>query len=238
MKEFINEIIDWTNKNSGFLGLLIFLSSLLIGWISGLFGFLRKRPKFKIRIIEQATFGCIIDLNRTYNDLPVHKTAIAVYLEITNIGNAPSSIGEIKLGYLLSDKRPKWRTSRNWIYETFAKSDFRVEFRDSKVIKGYPFLKQKNVNFDNKIDNYLEVGKTSNGIVYFEESEAYGSWMPRFNKDIETTDLIVKVKDSFDNNHKKKFTLKLVDPNYTLKINPYFGQTQNEYFTEKDDSAE
>lgn len=233
MIEFIKDTVKWTNNNSGFLELLMFIATILIGWIAGFFRFLRKRPKFKIRIIDQATFGCIIDLKRTHEGFPIHKTAIAVYLEITNVGNAPSSIGEITLGYLLSDFRPKWRTSRNWIKETFAKSDFIVEFNDSKIVKGYPFLKQKNQNFSNDTDTYLEIGKSVNGIVYFEEPEAYGSWMPRLNIDLVTTDLAIKIKDSFGSIHKKRFTLKIVDPNYTLKINPYFGQTQFEYFIEE-----
>ena len=233
MKEKICDLITWTNQNSGFLGLLIFLTTLLIGWITGFFKFIRKQPKFKIRIIEQATFGCIIDLNRTYNNLPIHKTAVAVYMEVTNVGNAPASIGKIRLGYLLSDLRPKWRTSRNWILETFAKSDFRVKFNDSDVIKGYPFLKQKNENFNNSTDNYLEVGKSVNGIVYFEAPESYGSWMPRLNKDLKSSDLKLEIKDSFGKKHTKRFTVNLVDPNHTLMINPYFGQTQYEYFIEK-----
>ena len=235
MIDKIKEIVNWTNTNSGFLGLILFIFTILLGWISGLFRYLRKRPKFKIRIIEQSTFGCIIDLNRTYENLPVHKTAFAIYLEVTNIGNAPSSIGKITLGYLLSDLKPKWRTSRNWIHETIAKGDFTVEFHESDLIKVYPFLKQKNGLFDNNTNTFLEIGKSVNGIVYFEESEAYGSFMPRLNNDLKTTDLIIKIKDSFDKTHKKKFTINLVDPDYTLKANPYFGQTQHEYFINKTD---
>lgn len=233
MKELLTNIIDWTNKNSGFLGLLLFILTLLISWISGLFKYIKKRPKFKIRIIENATFGCIIDLNKIHNDLPVNKTAFAIYLEVTNIGNAPSSIGKINLGYLLSDMRPKWRTSRNWIVETFSKSDFRVEFKDSDIVKGFPFLKQAN-ELHGKVDTYLEVGKSANGIVYFEQSEAYGSWMPRLNKDLKTTDLVIKIEDAFGKSHKKKFAIELVDPNYSLKFSPYFGQTQKEYFIKKE----
>ena len=233
MKELLTDIIDWTNKNSGFLGLLIFFLTILISWISGLFEYIKKRPKFKIEIIENATFGCIIDLNETYKDLPVNKTAFAIYLEVTNIGNAPSSIGKINLGYLLSDMKPKWRTSRNWIAETFSKSDFRIEFKNSNIVRGFPFLKQAN-ELHGKVDTYLEVGKSANGIVYFEQSEAYGSWMPRLNKDLKTTDLVIKIEDAFGKFHKKKFTIELVEPNYSLKFSPYFGQTQKEYFIEKE----
>jgi hypothetical protein len=238
MKEILTDIIDWSNQNSGFLGLIIFIISLIIGWLSGLFNYFRKKPKFKIRIIETATFGTIIDLKKTYNNLPVNKTAFAIYLEVSNVGNAPSSIGKISLGYLLSDLRPKWRTSRIWLPETFSKSDFRVEFRESKIVKGFPFLKQKNESFINNVDTYLEIGKTAIGIVYFEQEEAYGSYMPRFNKDKETTDLLIKMEDSYGKIHKKKFKLKLVDTEYSLKLNSFFGQTQYEYFIEEDKEAQ
>jgi hypothetical protein len=225
----MTEIIKWTNDNSGFLGLLIFIFSLLLGWITGLFNYFIKKPKFKIRIIEGATFGSIIELNKTFQDLPVNKTAIAVYLEITNIGNAPSSIGLIELGYLLSDFRPKWLTSRNWIPETFSKADFSLKFNDSNIVKGFPNLKQANMSSENT-DTYLEIGKSANGMVYFEQNESYGNFMPRLNNDSETTDLIIKVRDAFDRIHKKRFTLKIVDPTISLQFNPYFGQTQYEYF--------
>lgn len=234
MEKLLTDIIDWTNKNSGFLGLLLFVLTLIISWISGLFKFIKKRPKFKIRIIENATFGSIIDLNTTHHDLPVHKTAFAIYIEVTNVGNAPSSIGKINLGYLLSDMKSKWRTSRNWIVETISKSDFKVEFKNSDKVRGFPFLKQAN-EIQGKVDTYLQVGKSANGIVYFEQSESYGSWMPRLNKDLKTTDLEIKIEDAFGGIHKKKFTLELVDPNYILKFSPYFGQTEKEYFIKKED---
>ncbi len=226
------EIIEWTNNNSGFLGLLIFISTLLIGWISGLFKSFIKRPKFKIGVIKEATFGSIIDLDREHQGFPVHKSAFAIYLEITNVGSAPSSIGEIKLGYLLSDFKPKWRTSRVWISETFSKSDFRVEFKNSEIVKAYPFLKQGTL-YQPSLDTYLEVGKTANGIVYFEQLEAFGSWMPRLNKDEITTDLKISIKDAFGKTHSMKFKIELKETDYTLKFSPYFAQTQNEYFINK-----
>lgn len=233
MDHILNDIIVWSNKNSGFVTIILFIISIIIGWISGFFKSIRKKPKFKITVIEGATFGSVIDLNKKHNGLPVNKTAFAVYLEITNIGNAPSSIGEISLGYILTDLTPKWRAKRNWIIETISKSDFTIEFKDSDLVKGFPFLKQQNMLFPNKIDTYLEVGQTKNGIVYFEQPEAFGSWMPRLNKDMETTDLIIKVRDSYGGIHKKCLIIKLIDPNISFRMNPYFGQTFDEYFISK-----
>jgi|SRR5690554_476850 len=137
----VEEIIDWTNINSGFLGLLLFILTLVISWVSELFKFIRKRPKFKIGIIEKATFGSIIDLDKTHHDLPVYKIVFAIYIEVINVGNVFSFIGKINLGYLLSDMKSKWRTSRNWIIETISKSDFKIRFENSDKVKGFLFLK-------------------------------------------------------------------------------------------------
>jgi hypothetical protein len=233
MIESLEYIISWSNENSGFLGLLIFLVTLILGWAAGLFTYFRKKPKFRLRIIENSSFGCVIDLNRKYQGYPVHKTAFAIYLEITNIGNAPSSVGRIELGYLLSDFRPKWRTSRVWLKESNSKSDFRIEFNDSEHIKVLPYLKQQNEYFNNNMDTYLEIGKIINGMVYFEDFEAWGNRMPRHNKDLKSTELLIKVKDAVGGIHKKKFTIRLVEPDEALKFSPYFAQSEHEYFKEK-----
>jgi len=195
--EIISKIITWSNENSGFLSLVIFLSTLVFAWISGLFRMLRQRPRFTIRIIEQCSFGTIIDLQREHKGYPVTKTAFAIYLEVSNVGNAPSSIGKISLGYYKSDFKAKIFSKRRWVKEMISKGDFRVTFEDSNLVKVYPFLKQRNSSYQNDTDTYLTQGKTVNGIVYFEEFEAYGSWMPRLNKDGETTNLRIKIKDAF-----------------------------------------
>lgn len=233
MEEYFKYLSDWCNQNSGLLTLIIFLLTLIIGWISGLFRLIRKRPNFIILVIEGMTFGSTFDLQKTYNGLPVHKTAFSIYLKITNTGNAPSSIGDIFLGYKRNDLSLSWKPKWNWIRETIAKSDFSIGFEDSEQIKGFPFLKQKNIQFPNEIDLYLEVGKIVNGISYFEEQEAYGSWMPKLNKGQETTDIKIKIYDSFGGIHRTKFTIKMIDPNEALKKNPFFGQTYKEYFISK-----
>ena len=108
MMTYLEQVIKWTNDNSGFLSLILFLLTFFIAWISGLFRSLTQKPKFKIRVIDSCSFGTTFDLNRQHEGYPVTKTAFAIYLEITNIGNAPSSIGKIKLGYILSDFTPRF----------------------------------------------------------------------------------------------------------------------------------
>ncbi len=202
---------------------------MIIGWISGFFRMLRKRPKLKIRTIEGATFYSTILIDKKYKNLQVHKTAFILYLEITNTGNAPSSIGEIKIGYLPDNKLPSWAIRRSWIYETVLKSQLIAKFRNSELVKSFPFLKQKGNGDSNNIDTYLEIGKIVNGIAYFEELETYGNWTPRLDKSKNATEIKICIKDAFGRNHKKRLTIKRIEPEKALEMSPYFGQTYEEY---------
>ncbi len=235
---YLEYVIRWTNENPGFLSLVLFSLTILIAWISGLFRSLTRKPKLKIRVIDQCTFGTTLDLKRKEGDYPVTKTAFAIYLEITNVGNAPSSIGKIELGYIKSDFTPRLFSKRNWIHEVIAKDDFRITFGDSGKVKVYPFLKQRNSMYQNDTDTFLPIGKTVNGIVYFEQAEAYGSWIPRWNRGEKTTNLKIKIKDSFANSHTKTFDLSLVEADTAFRFNPTFGQTEKEYFREADGKKE
>lgn len=235
--EKIDIIIDWLNTNSGFVSVLIFLSSIIIAWVTGLFKFLRNKPNFRIEIIDQCTFGSIIDLKRKYKNLPVNKTAFAIYIRVTNIGRSASSIGKIKLGYLKSDFSIRPFTKRIWIDEIMSKTDFRVKFKNSDSIKIYPFLKQHNQYMQNEKDTYLSVGRSLNGVVYFEQNNAYGSYVPRFNKNGKTTNLKVIIEDSFKNKYSKKFDIELIEPDFAFKFNPLFGQTENEYLQKDGEPA-
>ena len=98
--------------------------------------------------------------------------------------------------------------------------------------------KQKNNLYENTIDNYLDIGKISTGIVYFEEQEAFGNWMPRLNKDHKTTDIKLKIIDSFNGAHIKSIRVNIIEPEKALTMNPYFAQTYNEYFVPKDKGTE
>jgi hypothetical protein len=237
LKLVISDIADWCNQNSGFLTAIIFVVTLIIGWISGFFKLIRKRPKFKIRTIEGATFYSTIYLDKTYEGHPVHKTAFVLYIEITNTGNAPSSIGQIKIGYLPDNKTPIWRAKRNWIYETILKSQLISKFKDSELVKGYPFLKQKSDMYSDATDTFLDIGKIANGIAYFEERETFGNWTPRLNKDKESTNVKIEIKDAFGQNHTQKIKIKRVEPSKALEMSPYFGQTYVEYFIAKNETT-
>lgn len=229
----IKEFIKWTNENSGFVSIILFVITFLIAWISGFFKFLTNKPKFKIEIIEQCSFCCVFDLNEKFKNLPVHKSAFVIYLRITNVGKAASSIGKIKLGYYKSDLKKKFFSKRNWLNEAMVKDDFQFPFENSDKVKVYPFLKQRSEIMPSENDTYLLVGKQTNGIIYFEEQEAYGNWMPRQNEDGITTDIQILIEDMFEKKYKKNYKLKFNLPETALKYNKYFGQTYKEYFKEK-----
>jgi hypothetical protein len=224
----ITNIIRWCNVNSGFLSLVLFIATLILGWLSGFFKSIIISPKFRIEKLEQCTFCTIIDLNETYNDLPVHKTAFVVYLNVSNIGNISSSIHKVELGYYKADFKTKFCSKRRWVKQTISKEDFKIELPDSDKLKVYPFLTQRNQLSSKEVDTFLEVGKQITGVAYFEEYEAYGNLMPRLeNNDL--VDIEVKIHDVFGNKFCQKMKIKYVKPLEAFKYNSYFGQTYKEY---------
>ena len=48
--------MEWTNKNSGFLALVLFVITFLAGILTGLFKSLIKKPKLNFRVIDKMTF--------------------------------------------------------------------------------------------------------------------------------------------------------------------------------------
>lgn len=45
MENFFNQITDWTNQNQGLLTIILFLASLVIGWVSGFFKWILNKFK-------------------------------------------------------------------------------------------------------------------------------------------------------------------------------------------------
>ena len=108
-------------------------------------------------------------------------------------------------------------------------------FENSDRGKTIPFLKQRNWKYANDTDTYLQEGKSQNGLVYFEQMESYGNWVPRLSDDGQKANIVIEIKDAYDRKHIKNFNIKMVTPEYAFRYNSYFGQTQIEYFKDKDD---
>lgn len=167
---------DWINGNQGLVGVGIFILTFLLGWLSGIFSALRRRPKFKINLHPGPTFVCTFQIGDKFNDHDVHRVCIALYLSIANRGSAASSIDAIHIGYRwdlvpFSKMWIKHTVFRHWLKErTAGLSDFQVAIGNS--IKVYPFLFQKNYLSPVQQDTYLRPGQSVDGVVYFEQADS------------------------------------------------------------------
>lgn len=220
----------WLNDNQGVVGVAIFAVTLALGWVSGIFSALRRRPKFRIQLIEGPTFVCTFLTGKKYNNFDVHRTGVALYLKIANSGSAASSIDEISVGYhwqVIPFTRAWFKYGVGWFWlrnQTAAIHDFQTKIGEN--IKFYPFLTQKSIYSPAHASTYLEPGQSENGVVYFEQSDSWGGCFPAVGK--KGTRIKVRVKDVFGGMHTACFTV----PNVTLErariFNPSFGKTLSE----------
>ena len=221
-------MIDWFNENSGFVSILIFVTTLVLGWVSGIFQALRKKPKFRINVITGPTMCSTFPTGNTHNGFDAHRTAISLYLKVTNVGSAPSTIDKIEIGYHwnisgLSFQSLKYRIGWYWLKkQTLSIEDFHTHITGDKF-KVFPFLFQRSILTNSATDTYLEIGKNAMGIVYFEQNESWGASSPSVkNGHIK---LKIKVYDSFLNSYSIISEIPMVDISDAKKYNKYFGET-------------
>jgi hypothetical protein len=217
--EYLNIIREWANKNSGFTAIIIFAITLFLGWISGIFKALRKKPKFKISLLETPTFCSTLETGKKYKGMDIHKTAISLYLKVSNIGSAPSQISEVKVGYKNYD--PRYILKKFWLHQTVIVKDFQQKLGNH--VRVFPFLIQKNYLIPDKIDTYLNIGSEVNGIVYFEQPLSFGGFRPRIKNN--KIKIIVKIKDAFGKYHSNNFWVPCIDIEEARKYNSEFGKT-------------
>jgi len=220
MADALSQLIKWCNENTGFLSLLIFIALLLFGWLSGIFRALRNRPKFIIDIVDQPAFCCTFDTGRERNGYKTHRTAIVLYLKITNRGSASSSIDSIEVGS--HNYTFKYTFLWYWIKQTTSLRDFCVDMGHGDL-KIYPFLTQKNFLMVNEITSFLDVGRITSGIEYFEQFESCGGFRPRISQG--NVRIKVRVKDAFGKYHSKVLKIPEVDLEKARKFNEEFGMT-------------
>jgi hypothetical protein len=217
----------WFNDNQGVVSVAIFLFTIGIGWTSGIFSALRRKPKFKITLIPGPTFCCTYPVGKKYGDFDVHRTGMALYLIIANIGSAPSSIENISIGYHWHIKPFsllwfKYRLGWFWLCEqTAVLADFQSNIGDH--IKIYPFLIQKSILSGESAETFLEVGQSTSGVVYFEQGDSWGGCFPTIQRN--SILLKIRVRDVFSNCHCSKFSVPVVSFEAARKYNPSFGKT-------------
>jgi hypothetical protein len=211
---------QWTNENSGFLTLLLFIVTIIAGWSSGIFKALRNRPSFNIQALPGPTFACTFPTGRKHEGHDTHRTAFCLYLSVTNRGNSPTDLLSVELGY--HNYTPRYSFLWLWLqHETVALDDFQVPIGDH--VKVYPFLNQVNRLSRSMPDTYLGPGRKVIGVVYFEQPVAWGGWLPRVTD--QHTRVKVRITDAHEKRHTKLVTIPFVSLEDARRYNPLFGAT-------------
>ena len=227
--------LKWSNENQGVVSVAIFLVSITFGWVSGIFSALRRKPKFRITTIPGPTFCCTYMVGRKDGNYDIHRTGVALYLNISNIGSAPSSIENISVGYhcQLKPFSLGWlQNTLGWFWlnqQTASLTDFQVKIGEN--IKVYPYLNQINYLSNAKTDNFLEGGRSINGVVYFEQEDSWGGCRPSVCNGL--VHMKIQVRDVFGKNHYAKFSIPCVELADARKYNPSFAKTLAELRGEK-----
>jgi len=201
-----SEFINWLNNNTGVLALMIFFTTIILGWVSGIFSALRRKPKFKVTLIDGPTFSCTYPTGEVKKKFEVHRTGIALYLSIINIGSSPSSINDVSVAYHWNIQPFSFlwfKYSLGWFWldkQATALDDFQYHIGES--IKFYPFLFQSSYLAPNKVETYLKVGQATNGVVYFEQADSWGGCFPKekvgsFENQVGKQNLLTLEKSNF-----------------------------------------
>lgn len=215
----MKSIVDWTNQNSGFLTLILFLVTLLFGWMSGIFKNLMRKPKLKIQLLSIPTFLCVFPTKDENRQEDTHRVAAVIYLSITNIGTSPTQIVSVRLGY--HNYTFKYTFLWFWLNTTSSLGDFGHTIGEK--LKVFPFLFQKNALYHQNVDTYLNIGQNTKGVMYFEQPESWGGFKPRVKNG--WAKVKVQVIDGYGKRYSKLFKLEIVDITYAKKFNANFGQT-------------
>lgn len=179
MLEKMSLVADWANANEGVVALILFFLTGAFAWVSGIFSALRRKPKLRITLIDGPSFSCTFGTGSKHNDYDVHRTGIAIYLKIANVGSAATSIDNISIAYhwaIIPFMPLWWRYGIGWFWlseQAVCLSDFQVKIGDK--IKLYPFLTQRSTITGTSAGSFLEVGKMTNGVVYFEQTDSFGA---------------------------------------------------------------
>ena len=231
LEQYTALTIKWFNDNQGLISVCTFLLTLFLGWASGIFSALRRKPKFIVDLIPGPTFVCIFQTGVKFNDHDVHRIGFALYLSVANCGSAASSLHAVHVGYRwnlipLSKSWFRHTLLRHWIKErTASLTDFHVAIGGN--VKIYPFMFQRNMLSPVQQDTYLQPGQSVVGVVYFEQSDSWGGCQPRISNG--QVRLSVRLIDVFGGRHTQRFWVPAVTLEEARKFNPSFGSTLAEF---------
>ncbi len=231
MLQELGAITDWLNSNQGILSVLIFFATLILGWVTGAFSALwstfRRKPNLKFELIEGPTFVCTYGTGEKHGDYDVHRTGVALYLKIVNVGSVPTSVVNVSVGYHWHVKPFGWswwrfRLGWDWISSPgVALADFQTAIGENT--KFYPFLIQTSSVSGHAAETYLNIGQATNGVVYFEQVSSWGGCFPSARN--RRVKLKVQVTDSFGRKYTAKHLVNRVTLEEARRYNPSFGST-------------
>ena len=216
---YIKTIIEWCNINAGFLTLIIFIISIILGWISGIFTHLKRKPKLEFDLINIPSFLCLVKTGRQKDNIDTYRTAIVLYLRIRNIGNISTSITKVRVGYKIKSK--KYMFKQFWLNPINALEDFSTEMNGYKKV--YPFFTQQNALIKNNTNLYLREGEDKNGIEYFESPEFWGDFEPIIKNN--KVNIILEVTDTYEKKYYKNLKISVIDYNEAKKFNSQIGMS-------------
>ena len=220
-------ILKWSNDNQGTLSIIIFAVTLALGWGSGIFRTLRQKPNLKIAHLPGPTFCCTYLTGEKNGEFDIHRTGFALYLHVVNIGSASTSIERISIGYrwnILPFSKLWIKYGLGWFWienQTLALTDFQV--RIGEDLKIYPFLTQKSSLSGGRSETFLEVGRSTNGVVYFEQVDSWGGCSPTVREG--KVWLKIQIIDVFGKKHQTKIAIPFVSFEEARRYNPAFGKT-------------
>lgn len=226
-------VIDIINENQGIVTIGIFVLTIVLGWISGIFKSFRRKPELKIETIQGPTFVCVFRTGGMHRGHEIHRTGIALYLRVTNVGISSTSITSIKVGYHWNISIYSfWNWIRyrlGWFYlsnQVVSLADFQSAIGDN--IKIYPFLMQKGFASGESAETFLESGRSTSGVVYFEQEDSWGGCFPVSRKD--RTKIRIVVCDSFGRQYQRTIKVDCVSLEKARHYNPKFGATFSELY--------
>jgi hypothetical protein len=165
-----------------------------------------------------------------HQNYDVHRSVFAIYISVSNIGGSATSIENVEIGYhwpisffLNPTLWFRKRMFRHWIKnQTVSLSDFYHQI-DQDSYKGYPFLIQKSTLTGEKAATYLNVGQSTNGVVYFEQDDSFGACFPLARKGF--AKIRICVVDTLGQKHSRVELLPRVSLDAARRYNPKFGMT-------------
>lgn len=215
----VQYIREWVEYNSGFLSVAIITISIIVGWLSGTFKAIRRKPKLSVNL-NKPSFYSIRCFEEYYQGISLFRPFFLLYLDIKNIGYSPTTITGNRLCFKV--RVGKIRFKKICIKDVPVLGD--VGHTIGENLRVFPFLIQKNTLMNNDSElSYLKEGGQANGMLYFESPKCWGDFVP-YNKDGKTK-IYLKVIHTMGKPVSKKFLVEEWLLSYAEKFNKNLGWT-------------